>query len=406
MIKIASLIESEERRQKETISLIPSENYVSQAVREAMRSMLGNKYSEGYPGRRYYQGNKIIDEIEQTVIDLAKQVFDVPHANVQPYSGSPANSAILMALAEPGQTIMGMKLSAGGHLTHGHPQITFSGRYYHSVQFDVDEKGWLDYGEIEVLAESSKPKIMMVGTTAYPRLIDWEKLAEIATKAGAFLAADISHIAGLIVSGANPSPVEFADVIMTTTHKTLRGPRGAMIMVTRKGLERDPELGKKIDKAVFPGLQGGPHDNTIAAIGVALEEAESKEFRKYGQQVVKNASVLAETLRNMNFDLCTGGTDNHLLVIDLRKQNIGGKEAAVLLEEAGIIVNANTVPHDTNPPMKPSGVRVGTPAVTTRGMKEMEMKTIAEMIEKVIKGREVEGVKLTVGQLVEKFPIL
>ena len=284
---VDELIKLETRRQAETVMLIASENYASPAVRKALGSVLGNKYSEGYPGKRYYQGNKIIDEIEQLAIDRAKDLFGVLHANVQPYSGSPANAAVLMAICDPGDTIMGMKLSGGGHLTHGHPKVTFSGKFFNSVQYDVDENGLINYEEVAKLAQVHKPKVMIIGTTAYPRILDFERFAKIAHEVGALVLADISHIAGLVVGGAHPSPVPFADIVMTTTHKTLRGPRGAILMTN------DPDLAKKIDRAVFPGLQGGPHNATTAAIAVALKEASTGEFKKYAHQVVKNAKVLS-----------------------------------------------------------------------------------------------------------------
>ena len=368
---IIDLIVAEERRQQETITLIPSENYASRAVREAVGSVLSNKYAEGYPGKRYYQGNKIIDEIEQLAINRVKNLFGAKFANVQAYSGSPANAAILMALAAPGEKIMGMKLAAGGHLTHGHPKITFSGRYYESVQYDVDETGRIDHDEVEKLAIAERPKVIFVGTTAYPFKFDFKIFREIADKTGAYLVADISHIAGLVAGGEHESPIDVADVVMSTTHKTLRGPRGAIIMTNNE------ELAGKIDKAVFPGMQGGPHMNSIAGIAVAMEEASRPEFKVYIRQVVKNAKVLAEELGVK--------TENHLMVM-----NVGnGREVSVKLEEVGIIVNANTVPHDPNPPMNPSGIRLGTPAVTTRGMKEAEMKQIAKAIKQVIAGQSV-----------------
>lgn len=387
MNKILQLIKAEEKRQKETISLIPSENYASDAVKKALSSSLVNKYSEGYPGKRYYQGNKIVDEIENIAIDLAKKLFKVPHANVQPYSGSPANAAVYMGLLNPGDTIMGMSLSAGGHLTHGHPKITFSGKFFNSVQYGVKKDGYIDYDALEKLARDVKPKIIVAGTTAYPRILDWEKFAKIADSVGAYLMADISHIAGLVVGGVHPSPVDYAHVVTTTTHKTLRGPRGAIIMVTQKGLDKDSEMSKKIDRAVFPGLQGGPHDNQTAAIAIALSEAEGPEFKKYAKQIIKNAKVLSEELIKYGFKLVTGGTDNHLMLIDLRNKNISGKDAAILLEEAGIIVNYNTIPFDPNPPMNPSGIRIGTPAATTRGLKEKDMKLIAKKINNILKSK-------------------
>jgi len=382
--KIFELIKKEEKRQQETLMMIPSENYISGAVRQALGSFLTHKYAEGYPGRRYYQGNKIIDEIENLAIERAKKLFGVPHANVQPYSGSPANMAVLFALVNPGGTIMGMDLRAGGHLTHGAP-VSFSGKFFKVVSYGVDKKGWLDYEKIENLAKKSRPKLIWCGATAYPRIFDWQKFAKIAEEVDAWLVADIAHYAGLIAGGAYPSPVPFVDVITTTTHKTLGGPRGAIIMVTEKGLKKDPQLGQKIDRWVFPGLQGGPHENNIAGIAVALAEASQPEFKKYAHQVVKNAKVLAEELIKYGFDLVSGGTDNHLILVDLRNKGIGGKQAAVALEEAGIVVNASSIPNDPAPPLRPSGIRLGTPAVTRRGMKEKEMRLIAGWINESLK---------------------
>lgn len=382
--QIRTLIQEEAARQQNTITLIPSENYVSRQVREALGSVYTNKYSEGYPHKRYYQGNNLIDQIELLATDRAKKLFGVPYANVQPYSGSPANSAVYFALLNVGDTIMGLKLSGGGHLTHGHPEITFSGKYFKSEQYDVDERGFIDVAEVEKLAKVAKPKLIVVGTTAYPRVFDWAAWRSIADSVGALLLADISHIAGLIVGGAHPSPVSFVDVVMTTTHKTLRGPRGAMLMVTDRGLARDPLMAEKIDKAVFPGLQGGPHDNTTAAIAIALYEASLPEFKTYAKQIVINAKALAQTLLEHGFSLTTDGTDNHLMVVDLQKQGVIGNVAAEALEVAGIVVNKNSVPHDPNPPFYPSGIRIGTPAVTTRGMKEPEMKQIGAWIAEVI----------------------
>ncbi len=368
--------------------------------------MVQNKYAEGYPGRRYYQGNKIIDEIETLAIERAKKLFAVPHANVQAYSGSPANAAIYFALLKPGDKIMGLALSSGGHLTHGHPRITFSGRYFRGVQYQVGKDGFLDYRQIEKQAIAQKPQIIVASTTAYPRILDFRKFGQIADRVGAYLLADISHIAGLIVAGVHPSPVPFVDVVMTTTHKTLRGPRGAVIMVTAKGLAKDKQMGTKIDRAIFPGLQGGPHENNIAAIAVALKEAQGKAFKEYGQQVVSNARVLAKELLRMDFNLVSGGTDNHLLVIDLRNKNINGKVAAVALEKAGIVVNANAIPRDPNPPLRPSGIRLGTPAVTTRGMREQEMRKIAHWISAVIENpKEIKMVSNMVKEITKQFPI-
>jgi len=403
--KIFELIKKEEKRQQETLMMIPSENYTSGAVRQALGSFLTHKYAEGYPGRRYYQGNKIVDEIENLAVERAKKLFGVPHVNVQPYSGSPANMAVLFTLVNQGGTIMGMDLRAGGHLTHGAP-VNFSGIFFKTVSYGVGEDGWLDYGKIENLAKKSRPRLIWCGATAYPRIFDWQKFAKIAKGVGAWLVADIAHYAGLIAGGAYPSPAPFVDVITTTTHKTLGGPRGAIIMVTKKGLQKDPQLAQKIDRWVFPGLQGGPHENNIAGIAVALEEARTKKFKQYAKQVVINAKVLAEELIKYGFDLVSGGTDNHLILVDLRNKGIGGKEAAVALEEAGIVVNANSIPNDPSPPLKPSGIRLGTPAVTRRGMKEKEMKLIAGWINEILNFKfKKEKVKKEVKNLCKKFPI-
>lgn len=388
MDKVFDLIEQEQRYQNSTIRLIPSENFVSEKVKIALASDLTNKYAEGYPGKRYYQGNKIIDEIENLAIERGKRLFGVEHLNVQPYSGSPANSAVLMALLEPGDKICGMKLSAGGHLTHGHPKITFSGKYFNSVQYDVDEEGRINYDDLAVLVKKEKPKLIFAGTTAYPWILDWKKFGEIAESVGAWLVADISHIAGLIVGGVHPDPVPFVHLITSTTHKTLRGPRGAIIGVTKKGLEKDVEVAKKIDRAVFPGLQGGPHMNVIAAMAVAFAEADTPEFKKYVQQIIKNAQALKKGLefgrsgRDRSV-LRIFGTENHLMVVDCGTGR--GKEMAIKLEESGIIVNANTIPHDLAGPLKPSGIRLGTPAMTTKGWKEKEFEEVGEKIAKIIK---------------------
>lgn len=380
--KIFKLIEEEEKYQKETVRLIPSENFASEEVKKVLGSCLTNKYAEGYPGRRYYQGNKIVDEIENLAIERGKKLFGVEHLNVQPYSGSPANGAVLMALVEPGEKICGMRLSAGGHLTHGHPKVTFSGKFFNSVQYDVDEEGKIDYEKLRELVKAEKPKLIFAGTTAYPWILDWKKFAEIADEAGAWLVADISHIAGLVVGRVHPSPVPYVHVVTSTTHKSLRGPRGAIIGVTKKGLEKDADLAKKIDKAVFPGLQGGPHMNNIGALAVAFAEADSPEFKKYAEQIIKNAKVLAETLKREG--LRVFGTENHLMVVDC---GLGkGKEIAVRLEENGIIVNANTVPHDEAGPFKPSGIRMGSPAMTTRGYVEKDFEALGVKIAGLIKG--------------------
>lgn len=380
---ILNLIKLEYKRQKETLALIPSENYTSEAVMETLGSVLTNKYSEGYPKKRYYQGNSVIDEIELLAQNRAKKLFEVPYVNVQALSGSPANMAVYMGLLEYQDKIMGLSLAFGGHLTHGAPK-TFSARFLKSVQYQLGTDGKLDYNAIEKMAIAEKPKLIVCGFTAYPQIIDFERFGKIAEKVGAILMADISHIAGLVVAGAHPSPVPYAHVVTTTTHKTLRGPRGALIMVTEKGLKKDPDMGKKIDSAIIPGLQGGPHDNQTAAIAVALREAATPSFRRYGKQIVKNAHVLAEELKKLGFELVSGGTENHLILIDLRNKGVNGAVAAFALEQAGIILNKNGVPGDPMPPFFPSGVRLGTPALTTRGMKALEMKKIAHWMSDVI----------------------
>lgn len=381
---IYNLIKDEEKRQEEVLEMIPSENYTSKAVMEALGSVLTNKYSEGYPKRRYYQGNGVIDEIELLAQERAQKLFGVPYVNVQALSGSPANAAVYMAILNYQDKIMGLSLAFGGHLTHGAP-LTFSSKFFTSVQYELGQDSLLDYDAIEKLAVKEKPRIIVCGFTAYPRIIDFKRFGQIADKVGAYLMADISHIAGLVVSGVHPSPVAYSHIVTTTTHKTLRGPRGALIMVTEKGLRKNPDLPKKIDSAIIPGLQGGPHDNQTAAIAVALLEAQGKPFAKYSQQVVKNAKALGESLIQSNFDLVSGGTDNHLILIDLRNKKVNGSVAALALEVAGIILNKNGVPFDRMPPFYPSGIRLGTPAITTRGMKEKEMKKIAVWINNVIK---------------------
>ena len=400
--EIFKLIGREEKRQRDNINLIPSENYTSKSVREALGSVLTNKYSEGYPHKRYYAGNQFIDEIEELAIERAKKLFGVAFANVQGYSGSPANQAVYLALANPGDTIMGLALPHGGHLTHGW-SVNFSAKYYKSVQYTVDyETERIDFESLRSLAEKHKPKLIWVGATAYPRVFEWDKFKSIANEVHAYLIADIAHIAGLIIAGAHTSPVRFADVIVTTTHKTLRGPRGAIIMTN------DAEIAEKINKAVFPGLQGGPHDNTTAAIAVALKEASTKEFKQYGQQVVKNSRVLARHLLKEGFRLVSGGTDNHMMLIDFGEKGPTGKEVQDSLNNSGIIVNRNTVPRETRKPFVTSGIRLGTPAVTTRGMKEKEMKSIGEMLGRVIKNlgnHKIETeIETRVLDLTVKFP--
>lgn len=375
--EIAGLIEGEARRQFEKVRLIPSENYVSAAVLEASGTVLTNKYSEGYPGRRYYEGQQFIDPIEIIAQDRARALFGVEHANVQPYSGSPANLAVYLAFAEPGDTVMGMALPMGGHLTHGWP-VSVTGKWFRSVQYGVRaDTGRIDLDEVRDMARRERPKIIFCGGTAIPRTIDFPAFAEIAAEAGALLVADIAHIAGLIAGGAHPSPAGHADVITTTTHKTLRGPRGAMIMSTQAHASA-------LDKAVFPGLQGGPHNHTTAAIAVALREAAQPDFRDYAHQVVANAQALAAALAARGYDLVSGGTDNHLILVDLSRQGIGGKPAAKALDRAGIELNYNTVPFDTRRPFDPSGIRLGTPAITTRGLGEEHMAPIAAWIDDAI----------------------
>src|SRR5438874_1034037 len=358
--EIARLIEDEARRQYEKARLIPSENYVSVAVLEASGSVLTNKYSEGYPGRRYYEGQQFIDQVETIARDRARALFGVDHANVQPYSGSPANLAVYLAFLNPGETVMGMALPMGGHLTHGW-SVSATGKWFRSVRYNVGkESGLVDFDEVRDLARAERPKVIFCGGTAIPRTIDFPAFAEIAREVGAVLVADIAHIAGLIAGGAHPSPVGYADVITTTTHKTLRGPRGAMIMSTEAHA-------KAIDKAVFPGLQGGPHNHTTAGIAVALHEAAQPAFRDYAAQIVRNAQALAAALVERGFDLVSGGTDNHLILVDLTSKGIGGKPAAKALDRAGIELNFNAVPYDTRRPFDPSGIRPGTPALATRG---------------------------------------
>jgi glycine hydroxymethyltransferase len=403
---IAKLIKKERKRQGTSLEMIPSENHSSAAVRQALGSVLTDKYAEGYPGRRYYAGLEIYDQIEEICRQRAKKLFKVAYVNVQPYSGSPANQAVYFAVCKPGDKVMGMSLPQGGHLTHGW-KVNFSARYYRSIQYGLDRaSGLLDYRQIEKLAQKEKPKLIWIGATAYPRIFDWRKLAKIADKIKAYLAADIAHIAGLIAAGVHPSPVPYVHIVTTTTHKTLRGPRGGIIMITKRGLRKDSELAQKIDKAVFPGLQGGPHENNIAAIAVCLKEASSSEFKKYGRQIVRNSKVLASELLKYGFNLISGGTDNHLILIDLRNKNISGKQAQERLEKAGIMVNKNAVPFDPNPPFNPSGIRVGTPAVTTRGMKEKEMRKIAFWIFEVIaKPKAYLKVKKEVREFCKKFPL-
>jgi glycine hydroxymethyltransferase len=379
--EIARLIAAEERRQADKIRLIPSENYVSRAVLEATGSVLTNKYSEGYPGRRYYEGQQNIDPIEEIALERATSLFGAEHANVQPYSGSPCNLAVYLAFLQPGDTVMGMALPAGGHLTHGW-NVSITGRYFRSVQYGVRrDTGTIDYDQVREIARQEKPKLIWAGGTAIPRIIDFNAFAEIAKEVGAIFAADVAHIAGLIAGGAHPSPVPVADVVTTTTHKTLRGPRGAMFVSKE-------EHAKALDKAVFPGLQGGPHNHITAAIAVALKEAAQPEFKTYAAGIVANAKALAAALLERGYDLVSGGTDNHLILIDLTSKNVSGKIAAQALDRAGIELNYNTVPFDPRKPFDPSGIRLGTPSVTTRGMSEADMARIAEWMDRVIAAPE------------------
>ncbi|HTU07357.1 MAG TPA: serine hydroxymethyltransferase [Trebonia sp.] len=375
--EIAELIHDEARRQAEKMRLIPSENYVSLAVLEAVGTVLTNKYSEGYPGRRYYEGQQIIDPLEMVARERAEALFGVDHANVQPYSGSPANLAVYLAFAQPGDTFLAMNLSAGGHLSHGSP-VSVTGKWFRPVHYGVRrDTGRIDLDEVRDLALKERPKIIFCGGTAIPRTIDFPAFAAIAAEVDAVLVADIAHIAGLIAGGAHPSPVGYAPVITTTTHKTLRGPRGAMIMT-------DAEHASVMDKAVFPGLQGGPHNHTTAGIAVALREAAQPSFRAYAAQIVANAAALASALLARGYDLVSGGTDNHLLLVDLTAKGIGGKPAAKALDRAGIELNFNTVPFDPRRPADPSGIRLGTPAITTRGLTEQHMPQLAAWIDEAI----------------------
>jgi len=399
--EILRLVRAEESRQKEEIELIASENYVSTAVLEAMATVLTNKYSEGYSGKRYYGGNQLIDEVENLAIERAKQLFNAEHVNVQPLSGSPANAAVYMAFLKPGDKILGLKLDHGGHLSHGHP-INFSGMLYNFVQYEVDsETGRIDMEKVREIALREKPKMIVAGFSAYSRELDWEKFKEIADEIGAITFADIAHIAGLIAAGILKNPVPIFDVVSTTTHKTLRGPRGAIIMCKE-------QFAKQVDRAVFPGMQGGPHDHITAAKAVAFKEALAPEFKDYARQIIKNAGVMAAEFMNSGYKIISGGTDNHLMVLDLSPRGLAGKEAEKILEKIGISVSRSTIPNDPNPPLNPSGLRLGTPAVTTRGMKENEMKMIVGFIDQAFKNKEDEAylakLKNEVRELCLKFP--
>jgi glycine hydroxymethyltransferase len=402
--QIAELVADEAERQAEKIRLIPSENYVSRAVLEATGTLLTNKYSEGYSGKRYYEGQQIIDQVEDLAIERAKSLFEVDHANVQPYSGSPANLAVYLAFLEPGDTVMGMALPMGGHLTHGW-NVSITGRWFRSVQYEVGrDTGRVDLDQVRELALAERPKLIFCGGTAIPRLIDFEGFARIAREVDAILCADIAHIAGLVAGGAHPSPAPHAGVISTTTHKTLRGPRGAMLMSRS-------EHATALNKAVFPGLQGGPHNHTTAAIAVALKEAATEDFRAYAHQIVDNAKALAHALSERGFDLVSGGTDNHLILVDLTNKEIGGKPAAQALDRAGIETNYNTVPYDPRKPFDPSGLRIGSPAVTTRGMSAEHMAPIAEWMDRAVDAAkredeaEIQAIAAEVREFTSGFPV-
>lgn len=399
--EIARLIKEEEVRETVKLRLIPSENYASRAVLEATGSILTNKYSEGYASKRYYEGQQIIDQIEQLAVSRLKTLFGAEHVNVQPYSGSPANLAVYLAFCQPGDTIMGLGLPSGGHLTHG-SHVSITGRYFKAVGYNVspaDQR--IDFNEVRALAKEHRPKILWCGTTAYPRLLDFPKFREIADEVGAKLCADIAHISGLVAGGVHPSPLGIADVVTSTTHKTLRGPRGGIVMCKT-------EHAKDIDRAVFPGLQGGPHNHTTAGIAVAAQEASTPEFKQYAQNVVSNAKVLAEALLAKGFTLVTGGTDNHLLLLDLRSKNITGKVAAKALDRAGIVGNYNSIPFDPRKPFDPSGFRIGTPSITSRGMGPEEMMRLAGWMDQIVSHADddqlIDRVAAAVSEMCRSFP--
>lgn len=398
--KVYELCQAEDRRQGETIRLIPSENFVSRAVLEATGSVFTNKYSEGYPTKRYYEGQQFVDPLEQLAIDRAKSLFGADHVNVQPYSGSPANLAVYLAFLKPGDKVMGLALPMGGHLTHGWG-VSITGKYFQSVQYGVrKDTGRIDLDEVRDLAKREKPALLWAGGTAYPRLWDFAAMAAIAKDVGARFVGDIAHIAGLVAGGVHPSPVPHADVVTTTTHKTLRGPRGGMIMCKA-------EHAQAIDRAVFPGLQGGPHQHTTAGLAVALTEASLPAFKDYAANIVKNAKALAEDLVARGFQLVSGGTDNHLILVDLSSKNVPGKVAAKALDRAGLELNYNSVPYDTRKPFDPSGVRLGTPSVTSQGMGPAEMKLIGGWMERVIANPTDEvcaAVRGEVRELTRRFP--
>lgn len=401
--EVAELVSLEEARQREGLELIASENYVSPAVLEAMATVFQNKYSEGYPDKRYYAGNEVVDQLERLAIERACKLFGCQYANVQALSGSPANLAVYFALLQPGDTVLGLKLDHGGHLSHGHP-VNATGKLWNFVQYGCGEDGRIDLAELERLAEEYKPKMIVAGFSAYSREFPWAEIKRIADSVGALTFADIAHVAGLVAARVIASPFEAGfDVVTTTTHKTLRGPRGALI------LANDEEIMKKINRAVFPGLQGGPHEHIIAAIAVALGEALRPEFAEYAKQVVANSRALATALGERDFDIVSGGTDNHLMVVDLRSKGINGKELTDALDTAGISASQSTIPNDPNPPMKPSGIRLGTAALTTRGMGEAEMQQIAAWIDAVASNltdaEKLAEVKIEVKTIAAKYPV-
>ncbi|MBQ7496845.1 MAG: serine hydroxymethyltransferase [Selenomonas sp.] len=400
---LAEVLEKELNRQRNKLELIASENIVSTAVMEAQGSVLTNKYAEGYPGKRYYGGCEFVDEVETLAIERAKKLFGAGYANVQPHSGAQANMAVFFALLQPGDTVMGMNLTDGGHLTHGSP-VNMSGKYFNIVAYGVDkETERIDYDALEEQAKKVMPRLIVAGASAYARTLDFPRLSEIARKAGAYLMVDIAHIAGLVAAGLHPSPVPYADVVTTTTHKTLRGPRGGMILC------RDAEFGKQFNKAVFPGIQGGPLMHVIAAKAAALGEALKPEFKEYASQVVKNAAVLAQTLQDKGFRIVSGGTDNHLMLVDLTNKSITGKVAQTVLDEVNITANRNTIPFEPLSPFITSGLRLGSPALTTRGFKEDDMKEVGEIIAMVLSDVDNESVKeqarKRVAALCEKYPL-
>ena len=413
--QIEDLIKKEAKRQAQGLEMIPSENHTSTDVLAALGSRLTDKYSEGYPGMRYYGGCEVVDEVENLARDRAKQLFGCGHANVQPHSGCPANLAAYYALMDPGDTLMGLSLIHGGHMTHG-LKLNFSSTFYNAVQYHVDKDGYVDIDEMYKLAKEHKPKVIVTGGSAYPRVYEWAKYKEVADSVGAYMIADMSHVAGLVAGGVYPSPIGIADIVTTTTHKTLRGPRGAMILANGnpsnplKAVERSREnIPSLIDRAVIPGLQGGPHNHQTAGIAVALQEAMQPSFKEYARQTMTNAKVLADELMARGFKLVTGGTDSHLLLLDLTNKNISGKDAEKALGKAGITVNKNTVPYDPRSPFDPSGIRLGTPALTTRGMKENEMKQIAEWIDQAVKGAGDEqvlaGLSAAITDFAAAFPL-